>query len=193
MVRQAPAASAWRSVGLRRPVVGLIVCALVAAAVAPLAAQTLRVRPLVRDGLVLVSLALEEGFNDEVRSVIQSGLRTTFAYTVDLKLRVPGWVDRTIASTLVSTSVEYDNLTRRHTLARMVDGRTEESKVVEDEDTVREFVTTLDRLPLFRTSLLEPNREYYIVVRAASRPQSRAALWPWGGATSGSAKFTFIP
>lgn len=176
---------------LRRLVAVALVCVL--AASAPLAAQTLKVRPLVRDGQVLVSLALEEGFDEEIRSVIQSGLRTTFAYTVELKLRVPAWVDRTIASTLVSTSVEYDNLTRRHTLARMVDGRTQESVVVEDENTVRAFVTTLERMPLFRTSLLEPNREYYIVVRAASRPQSKSTLWPWGGATFGSAKFTFIP
>jgi hypothetical protein len=75
----------------------------------------------------------------------------------------------------------------------MVDGRTEESFVMDDEADVKAFVTNLDRLPLFQTTMLEPNREYYIVVRAASRPQSRSALWPWGGATSGSAKFTFIP
>lgn len=166
---------------------------LVAALAVPLVAQTLRVRPLVKDGEVLVSVALEQGYNDEVRSLIRSGLRTTFAYAVDLKLRVPGWIDRTLASRVVTTSVEYDNLTRRHTLSRMIDGRVEESRVVEDEEIVREFVTSLDRLPLFRTSLLEPNREYYIVVRAASRPQSRSTLWPWGGATSASARFTFIP
>lgn len=170
-----------------------VVAGMLVTSAIPLDAQSLRIRPLVRDGEVLVSLALEEGYSDEVRSVIQSGLRTTFAYTVELKLKVTGWVDRTLASTLVSTSVEYDNLTRRHTVSRMIDGRTEESRLVDDEDTVKEFVTNLDRLPLFRASLLEPNREYYIVVRAASRPQSRSTLWPWGGATSGSAKFTFIP
>jgi hypothetical protein len=41
--------------------------------------------------------------------------------------------------------------------------------------------------------VLEENREYYVVVRAEARPRSGAAFWPWGGATSGSAKFTFIP
>jgi hypothetical protein len=177
----------------RLSLVAAVMAGVLLAAAVPADAQTLRIRPLVRDGQVLVSLALEEGFSDEVRSVIRSGLRTTFAYTVELRLKVPGWVDRTLASTLVSTSVEYDNLTRRHTVARMVDGRTEESRMLDDEAAVKEFVTNLDRLPLFRTTMLEPNREYYIVVRAASRPQSRSALWPWGGATSGSAKFTFIP
>ena len=65
---------------------------------APAAAEMLRVRPLVRDGQVLVSFALEEGFTDQVREVVKSGLRTTFTYTVELRLKVPAWVDWTSAS-----------------------------------------------------------------------------------------------
>lgn len=167
--------------------------ALVAALAVPVSAETLRVRPLVRDGQVLVSFALEQGFTDEVRAVVQSGLRTTFTYTVELRLRVPAWVDRTIGTAVVSTTVEYDNLTRRHTISRTLDGRMEESRVVEDEAIVRQLMTTFERLPLFNTRLLEQNREYYVVVRAEARPRSGAAFWPWGGSTSGTARFTFIP
>jgi hypothetical protein len=165
----------------------------VVAAASPAAAETLRVRPLVRDGQVLVSFVLEEGFTDEVRAVVQSGLKTTFTYTVELRLKVPAWVDRTISSAVVSTTVEYDNLTRRHTISRTLDGRMEESHVVEDEAIVRQMMTSFERLPLFNTSLLESNREYYVIVRAEARPRSGAAFWPWGGSTSGSGKFTFIP
>lgn len=160
---------------------------------APVSAETLRVRPMVRGGQVLVSFQLEQGFTDEVRAVVQSGLRTTFTYTVELKLKVPAWVDRTIGVAVVSTTVEYDNLTRRHTISRTLDGRMEESRVVEDEAVVRQLMTNFDRLPLFDTNLLEQNREYYVIVRAEARPRSGAAFWPWGGATSGSGKFTFIP
>ena len=167
--------------------------ALVAGLAVPLSAETLRVRPLVRDGQVLVSFALEQGFTDEVRDVVRSGLRTTFTYTVELRLRVPAWVDRTISTAVVSTTVEYDNLTRRHTISRSLDGRMEDSRVVEDEALVRQLMTTFERLPLFETTLLEQNREYYVVVRAEARPRSGAAFWPWGGSTSGSARFTFIP
>jgi len=155
--------------------------------------ETLRVRPLVRDGQVLVSFQLEQGFTDQVREFVQSGLRTTFTYTVELKLRVPAWVDRTVGTAVVSTTVEYDNLTRRHTISRTLDGRMEESRVVEDEAIVRQMMTTFERLPLFDTKLLEQNREYYVIVRAEARPRSGAALWPWGGVASGIAKFTFIP
>lgn len=172
--------------------VSLLLVAL-AAAVGPASAQTLRVSPLVRDGQVLVSCVLEQGFNDEVRAVVRSGLKTTLTYTVELKLEVPVWVDRTIASALVSTSVEYDTLTRQHTVSRTLDGRMQDSRVTEDEAVVQQLLTSFDRLPLFDTDLLEANRDYYIEVRAVAGPQSRSAFWPWGGATSGLAKFTFIP
>ena len=62
-----------------------------------------------------------------VKAAIASGLRTTITYTVELRLEVPFWIDRTIASTVVSNSVQYDNLTRRHSVSRNVDGRTDDS------------------------------------------------------------------
>lgn len=156
-------------------------------------ATTLRVRPLVRDGQVLVTFALDGGLTDEMKAVVQSGLRTVFTYTVELKLKVPAWVDRTVATAVVSTSVDYDNLTRRHTVSQAKNGRVEQSFVVEDPAEVAQMVTTFDRLPLFDTRQLEPNREYYVLVRADARPRSNAGLWPWSGTASGFARFTFIP
>ena len=157
------------------------------------AADGLRIIPLVRDGRVLVSFSLADGFTDDVRAAIQSGLKTTFTYTIDLRTEVPAWIDRTIESAVVSTSVQYDNLTRRHTVVRTRDGRVENSQVTESDAEVRQLVTTIDRLPLFKTSSLEPNREYYVRVRAEVRPRNAAFLWPWGSGRSAQAKFTFIP
>ena len=155
-------------------------------------AQTLRVRPLVKDGQVLVTFALDGGLTDEMKAVVQSGLRTVFTYTVELKLKAPAWVDRTVASVVLSTSVDYDNLTRRHTVSQSRNGRVEQSVVLEDPAQVAQMVTNFDRLALFDTKL-EPNREYYILVRADARPRSNASLWPFSGTASGLAKFTFIP
>jgi len=136
---------------------------------------------------------MPDGFTDDVRAAIRSGLRTTFTYTVDLRAEVPAWVDRTIASAVVSTAVQYDNLTRRHTVVRTLDGRTEQAQVTESDAEVRQLVTTIDRLALFRSVRLEPNREYYVRVRAEVRPRNGAFLWPWGSGASAQAKFTFIP
>lgn len=149
--------------------------------------------PLVRDGSVLISFQMSDGYTEDVRAAIRSGLKTTFTYTVDLRTAVAVWLDRTVASAVVSTSVQYDNLTRRHTIVRTLDGRVEDAVVVEDDDEVRQLVTRLDRLPLFRTVNLEPNREYYVRVRADVRPRNAAFLWPWGSGRSAQAKFTFIP
>ena len=156
-------------------------------------ANTLRVRPIQRDGQVLVTFALDGGLTDEMKAVVSSGLRTVFTYTVELKLNVPAWVDRTVATGVVSASVDYDNLTRRHTVSQAKNGRVEQSFVVEDPAQVAQMVTNFERLPLFDTKQLEANREYYVLVRADARPRSSAALWPWSGTASGFARFTFIP
>jgi hypothetical protein len=156
------------------------------------AQEGLRVVPLVRADNVLVTFSLTDGFTDEVRAAIQSGLKTTFTYAVDLKLDVPGWVDRTIGSATATSSVEFDNLTRRYDLVRMVDGRVLDRLQTEDEAVVRQWMTAVKQLALFRTALLEANREYYVAVRASARPSNGSILWPFGSSASAQAKFTFI-
>ena len=174
----------------------LLLCAIAvlagAASVFAQAGESLHIIPLVRDDRVLVSFDLQDGFTSDVRAAIQSGLKTTFTYDVELRLDVPGWVDRTIGSSVVGITVEYDNLTRRYTVSRMIDGKVDESKITEDERLVREYLTTAARLPLFKTWQLEPNREYYVRVRATARPSNGSILWPFGSGTSAQAKFTFL-
>jgi hypothetical protein len=166
--------------------------AFLAASVSVQAQQALRIFPLVRDDRVLVTFELADGFSNDVRAAILSGLKTTFTYTVDLRLDVPIWADRTIGTSVVTNSVEYDNLTRRHTIVRMIDGRMEQTQVTEDESVVKQWMTSFKQLPLFRTTVLLPNRDYYVRVSAVARPTNGSLLWPWGSTTSGQARFTFI-
>jgi len=170
----------------------LCLLAMISLSATLMAAEGLRIVPLVRDDKVLVTFELADGFTDEVRAAIRSGLKTTFTYTVDLRLEVPAWVDRSIATTVVTNSVEYDNLRRLHTVVQMIDGKVERSQVTEREATVRQMLTSFSRLPLFSTMVLEANREYYVRISATARPSNGAFLWPWGSGTSGQAKFTFV-
>ena len=161
--------------------------------VAPLyAAEGLRIVPLVRDDSVLVSFELTDGYTEEVRDAVKSGLKTTFTYTVELRQDVPAWVDRTIATSVVTNSVQYDNLTRRATLVRTMDGHVESTQSTEDEAVIRLWMTTFQKMPLFKTGELEQNREYYVRVRATARPTNGSMLWPWGSGISGITKFTFL-
>lgn len=165
-------------------------------AVTPLRAQreeSLRVVPLVRDHQVLVTLELTDGMTDEVWAAIRSGLRTTFTYSVELRQDVRAWRDRTIETATVATSIEYDNLTRTHRGNRLIDGREAGSLSTEDEDAVRDWMTSLTRVPLFDTAQLQPNREYYIRVSTSARPTGGSILGWLGSGPSGQAHFTFIP
>src|SRR5687768_9515322 len=116
------------------------VLALVSLTATLAAAEGLRIVPLVRDDRVLVTFELADGFTDEVRAAVRSGLKTTFTYTVDLRLEVPAWVDRTIATTVVANSVEYDNLTRLHTVVRVIDGKVDVSQGKESETAVSQIM-----------------------------------------------------
>jgi hypothetical protein len=141
---------------------------------------------------VLVSFELADAYTSDVRDAIASGLRATFTYDVDVRMVAPLWVDRTIVTVVVSTSDEYDNLTRRHLLTRVVDGRVDGTLVTEDESVVRRWLTTFTRLPLCRTSRLNSGGDYYLRISARSRPRGDSLLG-WATAVTGLAKFTFVP
>jgi hypothetical protein len=156
------------------------------------AAEGLRIVPLVRDDSVLVSFELTDGYTEEVKDAVHSGLKTTFTYTVELRQDVPAWVDRTIATSVITNTVQYDNLTRRATLVRTLDGHVESTEDTDDEAVIKQWMTTFQKMPLFTTMELEQNREYYVRVRATARPTNGSMLWPWGSGISGITKFTFL-
>ena len=171
---------------------GLLVAVLLLSGTVGRAAETLRIVPISADDRVVVSVELADGYTDEVKQAIASGLRTTFTYTIDLRMLVPGWVDRTVATSTVSLSDQYDNLTRRHTLQRVIDGRIDGTIVTDDDVAVRQWLTTLTRLPIVRTTRLDPGRDYYVRISAQARPRG-GSLLGLSGAITGQAKFTFIP
>ena len=172
----------------------LIILGLVVAvgAVVHAATASLRILPTVRDDSVIVSVELADAYTDEVRDAIASGLRTTFTYDLELKMEVPAWADRTMATATVTMSDHYDTLTRIHNLVRMVDGRVEEAITTDKEAQVKQWLTSLTRVPLCKTSKLDPHHEYYVRISASVRPPG-SSLLGWATAVTNQARFTFIP
>lgn len=163
---------------------------LLAAAATALAQGPIRISTLTYDKQVVVSFELNEAYDEAVRDAIASGLRTTFTYT--LELRTPAWIDRTVGTTIVAVTDQYDNLTRRHTLTRTIDGRMDDVLVTEDDAVVKTWLTKLSRVPVADVSQLDPARDYYVRVTTKSRPLGGSLL----GLTktiTGQVKFTFIP
>ena len=166
---------------------------IVAAAGAALRAD-MRIIPLVDDNnhTLIVSVDVSEAYTDEVKEAVSSGMRTSFTYDVDLRVKAAVWFDRTIASEVVTTSDQYDNLTMRHTLSRTIDGRVDETLVTEDGAIAKRWLTTLTRVPLCKTSKLDPSRDYYVRISARARPHGGSILG-WANPITGAAKFTFVP
>src|SRR2546425_6504022 len=160
-----------------RPVVAFVLAWHVAFAAAD--KPDITVTPIARDGQVLVSFELNDGFTADVRDAIQSGLPTTFSYQVELRRGTAAWFDRTVAAVTIAATVRFDNLTRRDQLSKTVDGRVEAAQPAENLDRVKEWMTKFEHVPLSRTSSLEANGEYYVQVRAHTQPRNAWFLWPW--------------
>jgi hypothetical protein len=152
--------------------------------------ESLRIVPFITGDRVVVSFELNDAYNDAVREAIASGLRTTFSY--DLELRARAWVDRTIGTAVVATTDRYENLTRRHTLTRTVDGRLDDVLVTEDDAVVKTWLTKWNRVPVADTSRLDPAREYYVRVTTHAQPVGGSMLGVTKSITA-QVKFTFVP
>src|SRR5262245_56637140 len=152
--------------------------------------ETLRIIPFITGDRVVVSFELNDAYNDAVREAIASGLRTTFSYQLELRTRA--WVDRTIGTTLVATTDRYENLTRRHTLTRLVDGRVEDVLVTEDDAVVKVWLTKWTRVPVAETNRLDPARDYYVRITTNTR-QPGGSLLGLTKTITGQVKFTFVP
>jgi len=176
--------------------IGLAILTLTAAT-ASLAAQGskrgLQVVPVVRGDSLNVTFELRDGLTPDVRAAIDSGLKTIFTYTVDLRVDTTLFIDRLVAQSVVTTSVEYDNLERKYTLERRINGRSEPREPVKTLDPieVREWMTKVKDAPLFSTRVLTRNRDYYVRVNASARPSYGSILWPFGSGTSAQTKFFF--
>lgn len=172
----------------------LVACVAGAGVAVHAEAPGLSVTPIAREGQVFVSFDLSDAFSPEVRDAIQSGLPTTFSYQIDLRRELATWFDRTVASVRVTASVRFDNLTRRYQMARTVNGRVEDARPTEDQQAMRRWLTHFEQVPLSATTRLEASAEYYVQVRAETRPRNSWFVWPWDRSdVLGQAKFTFIP
>ena len=163
-----------------------------ATAVTARAADDLRIRPTVADKVVVVSFELEDAYTDAVKQAISSGLKTTFTYDLELRTKSAVWVDRTVATSTVTITDQYDNLMRRHTLTRAIDGRVEDVTVTEDDAVVRAWLTKATRVPLCETSKLDATRDYYVRVTTRTRPVT-GSLIGLQRTISTQTRFTFIP
>lgn len=158
------------------------------------AAEIVDLVSLVRVGHVHVSFRVEDAFDEEIERAIETGLEVSFRYNVQLK-RVRGlWFDALIAERRVRTMVSYDNLTKRYSLTREIDGEIDQTAVVADADAMRRFMTSVEVMPVSEVSRIEPNDEYYLRVKGVMRDRNLLLFIPWDvSAGWKETRFTYLP
>jgi len=171
-----------------------ILCAWLAVAVTVLAADDIRVTPLVVDETrIFASFQAASAFSADEETVMRSGLPLTFTYTIEVRKPASVWFDSTIGRTTVSASVKHDNLTGSFQVSKAQDGQVVWSESTTDETEARGWMTVFEKIPVAVTRPLEPNAEYYLRVRLHTNPRSRFSIWPWGRDDgSGRADFAYI-
>lgn len=150
--------------------------------------------PVIRDDAVYVSFRTDGAFIEEVERAIETGLPVRFRFNVELK-RVRGlWLDQSVAKRTVQTTVSYDNLTKRYSLTREIDGEIDATEVLSDVEAMRRFMTTFEAMRLFDVVLMKPNDEYYLQVNGVIRDRNLLLFVPWDvAADSKEAHFTYVP
>ena len=150
--------------------------------------------PVVRSDGVFVSFRVGDAFNEDIEHAIRTGLEVNFRYNVELKRPRGIWPDGHVARRVISSTVAYDNLTKRYKLTREIDGKVDATEVVADAEAMRRFMTTFESLRLFELSELEPNDSYYVRVKGVMRERNLLLLIPWDVGTGWKeARFEYVP
>ncbi|GMR24567.1 MAG: hypothetical protein BMS9Abin37_3127 [Acidobacteriota bacterium] len=158
------------------------------------AAEIVELVPVIRSEGILVSFRVEDAFDEEILQAIESGLEVSFRYNVELRQVRRAWLDKKTASRQIQNTVAYDNLTKRYSLTREIDGEIDATELVDNPDAMRRFMTSFESLLLFDVSFMEPNEEYYLRMNGVMRDRNLLLLIPWDvGADWREAHFTYIP
>lgn len=166
----------------------------IAPAVLLRAAEVAELVPVIRDDSIYVSFRVDDAFDENIVRDVETGLEVTFRYNVELKKVRALWFDRTAATRQIRTTVAYDNLTKRYSLTRRVDGEIDRTEVVADVAAMRRFMTTFESLRLFEVSEVTPNEEYYLRANGVMKDGNVLLLIPWDqGADWRYAHFTYFP
>jgi len=158
------------------------------------AAELLDLGLLIKDKKISVSFRMTEAFNEDIEKTITSGLPVSFRYEVQLKKVRAIWLNQKVDTRRITNTVTYDNITKRYTLSRDIDGAIVATVVIADLKDMVEFMTVIDDLGLFEVSSLEPNADYYLRVKGLVKERNLFLFVPWDQ-DSGWEKvyFTYLP
>lgn len=120
---------------------------------------------------LIISAMLKNGLTRDIIEAINSGLTTTFNFHLELKNERFFWFDMDVLSRTIKHTVKYNPVFKEYTFISQ-DDRGENSRVTQDLGLVTQWMQTLNHIHLIPLSILEPERRYYIRIKAEMESSS---------------------
>lgn len=109
------------------------------------------------DGKVSVRFALTGAFADgELVGALQSGLPTSFTYSLEIFRDRPNWFDDSIAKAAIEVICTFNSVTREYLLNYRRDGRLVRSQTFTELDELEQAMTHVDEAGFFEIGNRKP-------------------------------------
>ena len=149
---------------------GILLCVVIMVQPAMVVAQNATLKNIIvtntRDDL-LIYLAVEDAFPENMETVILSGVPTTFSFFVNLYQTRSFWFDKNISELEILHTIKYDNLKTEYIVERSWDANTQ--RVMKSIDEAKKLMVEIDSLKVVELNRLEKGSQYQIRTKAKLR------------------------
>lgn len=139
--------------------------------------EQLQVEPAA--GQFRVAFRLAGAFTEEVEEVMASGLPVTFHHTLRAYRRRTGWFDRVVGEREVTTTVNFDTLTKQYRMSRSVDGQLVDTLLTDKADEMKAWMTVFERIDLPCDEGSQPLDRFYVKVKSEIQKRFVFFFIPW--------------
>jgi Domain of unknown function (DUF4390) len=132
------------------------------------------IRVTVDGDRVLATFALRDGFDDRLRSRIESGLPTSVLYRIELYRERKRWWDLRLQQNTLEVTAMYDAVARVYNVHFKLDNKLIESRTVHDLKAVEETMTLIGPVPVFQITGIPHG--WRLLLKVAAEMGSRTIL-----------------
>jgi hypothetical protein len=147
-----------------RHLLAILFVALITSGTQSASAET-RLSAAVVDNQLLMSVVLPDELIVAAHDAFRTCSRETVTYSLELYTVVPVWIDRRVGATDLRHVLECDRVYHRPAVTRTVGGRIVDKRLFADERAAREFLATIQQVPVFQDRTLLPDRNYLLRLR----------------------------
>ena len=114
---------------------------------------------------VTMDAALLNGFTEEIREAVESGVPMTMTFNIELRKEVSLWADSLVRANTVSHTVQYDSLKKAYRFSE-VGKNVKRSIITRKPHQYQKLMLSLKNIPLAPIYQLDPKEKYYVRVKA---------------------------